>query len=240
MRAVFTVDVPTVDGKYPTNDEFLTRLRNNGWEDVKLQHLDEDEKQRKYQELAKDLFSDMPELANEEKEYVIFYGVLQDNQTKFIVTRRITGQATFRLLQPALGRLQRSTEKMIRQLVNPSHHDKPLSVSYQSVFIYERGHEDVIIRGRIIPKPIWEAWRIDRKNIFLSVGSFLLVVPVIALQLFISTDEHRVIGGNLERLSTALLTTLLVSVLGFYQTYVEIKKNKIIAWTVGYEQRELE
>lgn len=240
MRAVFTVDIPLIDGKYPDNEYFLERLRANGWEDMSFLSLKPEEKLERYKAHASQLFSEMPELAAEEKDYVIFFGVLQDTQTKFIVTRRILGQATFRLLHPVLGKLQPSTEKMVRQLISPIHHDKPLPVSYQSIVIYERGFDDVIIKGRVIPAPFREAWRVNKKDAFLIIGSFLLLVPTIIAQLYVDTNQHRVIGGNLERLSTVLVTTMIVSLLGFLQTYVDIRKKKIIAWTVGFENQDIE
>lgn len=234
MRAVFTVLIPpTSINNYPTDEEFLARVRAHGWDERRTKDLSEEEVLVKYKESATKLWIEMPEIANEEKEFLIFYGVLQDSQTKFVITRLIEGQATFRLLHPNLANLEASTEMIIKKLINTAIGEKPLEISNQAIAIYERGFDHVIIRGRVIANVLLESWRVNRKDALLTLAAaFLFILFAIGI-LFVDQQQHALIGGTLERLSTAMITTALVSALGFAQTYLEIRSFKIIDWSVA-------
>jgi hypothetical protein len=66
----------------------------------------------------------------------------------------------------------------------------------------------------------------------------LVVVPLLLFSVLaslvnlggMSAQEVGFIGGTLERLSTALITTALVSTLSLFETYMEIYRNRIIVW----------
>jgi hypothetical protein len=234
MRAVFTVSIPQVSTeKYPTNEEFLSRIRALGWENIKVREMSDEEKNVWYQTEAATLWDEMPEIAAQEKEYVIFFGLLQDNQTRFIITRVTDGQATFRLIHRNLDRLQSSTVKMVRQLIEPHGNLPGLSISNYRISIYERKHDDIIIQGRVVPNALAEAWRVDSKNILLAIGALLLAVPSFIALIWINSSTNQIIGGTLERASTAFLTTMIVSVIGFIQTYLQIRNIKVIDWAVA-------
>ena len=97
MRAVFSVDIPPLsDGGYSSDDEVVKVLRGFGWEPVELRahrprNSDADPSEAasitKARELAQPLFAQMPEVAAAEKDDVIFFGYVADDQTKFVVTR---------------------------------------------------------------------------------------------------------------------------------------------------------
>lgn len=234
MRAVFTVHIPAVSNeKYPNNEEFLSRIRTFGWDDVKVKELPENEREKWYMDHAKELWENMPEIANNEKEYVIFYGAIPDNQTKFIITRVTEGQATFRLLHTNLDRLQASTKDMIKRLIEGQGNLPPLKISNQRISIYERGYDDIIIQGRVVPSPFWEAWRVDKRNLLLTLGAFLFAVPIFITLIWVNSQTNRIIGGTLERASTAFLTTMIVSFIGFIQTYLQVRSTKLIDWVVA-------
>ncbi len=234
MRAVFTVQISAVSvDKYPTNEEFLSRIRALGWEDVKVKELSEEDKLKWYEEHAEKLWENMPEIAADERDYVIFYGVLQDNQAKFIITRVTEGQATFRLLHPNLDRLQASTIGMVKKLIESVGNLQPIRISNQRISIYERGYDEIIIQGRVVPNALAEAWRVDKRNILLAIGAFLLTVPTFAGLIWVNSQTNQILGGTLERASTAFLTTFIVSVIGFLQTYLQIRNIKIVDWVVA-------
>ena len=234
MRAVFTVQIPPVStDRYPTDEEFLSRIRALGWENTKAREKADDELKAWYNEKASELWDLMPEIASGEKDYVIFYGDLQDNQTKFIITRVVDGQATFRLLHPNLDRLQASTIYMVDTLQKPVGTLPPLEIRNQRISIYEREHDDIIIQGRVISSYAKETWRIDKKNILLAFGAFLLAVPTFITLIWVNSNTNEIIGGTLERASTTFLTTFVVSLIGFIQTYLEIRKIKIVDWMVA-------
>jgi hypothetical protein len=235
MRSVFTVEIPAISGdKYPSNADFLNRLRMLGWEDMKIKDMADDEKARIYQEKAEELWKFMPEVATHtEKDYVVFYGILLDNQTKFVVTRLNESQATFRLLHVKLDKLQSSTDTIIRKLLKTYGNEPVLKVSNNAIAIYEKGDAEVIIDGRVIIDPFWEAVRTDRKNMLLTVFGFVLTVPSLLSLLLVSSTTNRILGGTLERLSTAFLSTTVVSAIGFLQTYLQVKSIKLIDWDVA-------
>jgi hypothetical protein len=241
MRAVFTVDIPVDrEGHFSADKEVLDLVRSFGWEPIEVRKYGDDEaaKQIRYKEMADELFTQMPEIANEEKDNAIFFGYIADDQTKFVITRRVEGQITFRLLHPNLPRLQSSTEKAVKKILNaPFVGTKSLRVSNQSVVIYERGFEHIILSGRVIPSPFRETFRSDRKDLILFIFPLIIDVPLMLTLPFVDATAHRLISGTLERSSTALLTTSLVSALGLLQTYLEINRNHIIAWNFTNDSR---
>ncbi len=234
MRAVFTVEIDATGiNTYPTDSDFLTRIRAFGWEEMGIKGLPEEERKQKYQERAEELWKEMPEVANEEKPFVIFYGILQDNRTKFVITRMNDSEATFRLLHISLGRLQQSTSKIINSIIKSHANSKGLTISQNRVLIYERGHEEVLITGRVIPNAFKELWVADKKNVLIALVSFLVAVPsFIGLQYF-NSSNNLILGGTLERLSTGFLTTIIVSGINLLQTYFQIREEKTIDWKVA-------
>lgn len=234
MRAVFTIEIePTGVDTYPSDSDFLTRVRAYGWEEMSIKQLPNDEKLKKYKEHAGELWKEMPEVTNEEQQFVIFYGILQDNRTKFVITRMNDSQATFRLLHNNLGRLQQSTDKIVRSIVRSHANTKGLEISQNRIIIYERGFEDILIVGRVIPSAFKELWRADKKNVLLAaIFGFLLIPSFIMLQ-FVNSSTNLILGGSFERVSTAFLTTAIVSCVSLFQTYLEIRQEKIIDWKVA-------
>jgi hypothetical protein len=87
--------------------------------------------------------------------------------------------------------------------------------------------------GRVVPHPLTEALRSDRKSVFLTVVPLLLAGFIIAGPFFtfgMTVGAGGLVGVSLERLLTALLTTALVSVLSLIETYIEIYRNRVIVW----------
>lgn len=240
MRAVFSVEIPrSMSGGFPTNDEFLNKIRAYGWEDIKLKDLPEPERSQGYKKLAEQLWEMMPEVPNAEKDYVIFYGVLPDIQTRFVITRITEGQATFRILHSNLAQLKLSIKKMIRRLMESELFGEPsFRIINRSVRIYERGLDTILIRGRVITSPLEEAWRVDKRNILLFVAAFVLAIPSFVSLVWINSSTNRILGGTLERLTTTLLAVMLVGVMGFLQTYMEVRASGLIHWSIPDDLEE--
>ena len=233
MRAVFTVDLPTNDeGKYPTDLELIQLLRTFGWEPIEVcQTEGEDHKLQKCRELSEVLFRDMPENSASRTEHVIFFGYLADDYTRFVVLKLVEGQVTFRLENTELSRLQTSAGKVIRKVIHARLYGKPLHVSNQSVVVYERGNDYLLFNGRVIPNALEETLRSDRKSLLLTIIPLLIFIVISAtVMLGVSAQNFGFVGGTLERLSTALITTALVSGLSLLETYLEIYRNRIIVW----------
>ena len=73
-----------------------------------------------------------------------------------IVIMLVNGQITFRLNNMVLARLQMSTEKMVRKLLQARLNGGSFQVSNQTVVIYEQGNDYVVLNGRVIPDPLRE------------------------------------------------------------------------------------
>ena len=175
MRSIFTIAISkkSGDNKFLSNEEFLSFVRSGGWDDPKILEIpNEAERLVKYQKLADDAWGYMPEVAKDEKEHIIFCGSLQNNQTKFLITRANDGYAKFRLINPNLDRLQESTEQMIKFLVNPGNEDSKtpkFTIERQRVEILEKNEIHEIIEGRVIYNAFKEAKSRNRKNYWLSI-----------------------------------------------------------------------
>lgn len=258
MRAVFSVDIPkTTNGDFPTDVEITKMVRGFGWEPVELRAAAllgerggsddglETAKLAKYKELAQPMFEQMLEIAAAEKDDVVFFGKVADDQTQFVVTRPVENQITFRLLHPVLPRLQASAKKIVKTVLRTDLVGKRLAVGNNRIVVYERGHDNIIIAGRVISRPIRETCRTDLKDLLLTIVPALILIPVTALLLQTPTNSPEqsagimsapLMRGTLERLSTALFTTALVSLLGLLTTYYDIKKNRAIAWDVARDR----
>jgi hypothetical protein len=233
MRAVFTVDLPLIDEQgYPTDQQIVELVRSYGWEPVEVCTLmDEEAKLQKCRELATYLFEDMPPGAASRLEHVLTYGYLSDDYTRFVVIRLVDGQITFRLANTVLGRLQTSTAKVIRKILKSQINGQPLRVCNQSVVVYERGNDFIVLSGRVIPNPLKETFRSDRKSVLIAgVALFIFLIVISLLLSGMDSSANRLLGGTLERISTAMLTAALVSTLNLTETYLEIYRNKVVVW----------
>lgn len=235
MRAVFTVDLPyDKETGYPGDVQVIELLRSFGWEPVEICQLeDEATRIQKRREFAEVLFRDMPPTAISRLEHVVFYGYLADDYTKFVVLKLVDGQLTFRLANDTLIRLQTSTGKVIRKILDTPLANKRMQVSNHQVVIYERGNDYVVLTGRVIPNPLSETLRSDRKSMLLTIIPLItaaFIVIVLFLAFGMTSENYGLLGVSLERLLTALLTTSLVSFLGLVDTYFEIYRNRIIVW----------
>lgn len=232
MRSVFTVDLPlSQDNNYPDNQQIVDLLRSFGWEPLEVCGLeDEIAKSQKYRELGEPLFQHMPATAVATPKDVIFCGYLSDDFTRFIVLRLVNGQITFRLSNMVLARLQASTEKIIRKLLQVRLNGGWFGVCNQAVIIYEQGNDYVVAHGRVVPSPVRETFRKDKKSVLLVMVSLVIFTLLALVVNGVDLGNHTFTAATLERMSTALLTTALVSGLGLLETYLEIYRNRIIVW----------
>jgi hypothetical protein len=239
VRAKFSVTISArKDGSRPDNDDFLKPVRANGWALIDIETIDaEPERQKRYDEEAAKLWGEMPEVTAEERAHVIFVGLLEDTRTRVLVTRRTSAQATFRLLHTNLARLQRATAKVVSELVATHRGEAPLNIADKEVIIYERGHEEILIEGRVIPNAAREAVTADKKNLLVAVASAVVVTAVGVWLGAIDRQAHPDIVANLDKLLATFIGFLILSVLGLFQTWWEIRENRVVSWTVASEPR---
>lgn len=242
MRAILTVALPKKsETEFQTDDDFLSIIRGQGWDDPKIAILPKDKQTIKYQEMATHIWKQMPEVAQDEKEYLIFCGYFQDNQTDVIITRRNVGFAKVRLLNANLDKLQDSTEKMVEKLVvKETDSKKPqFEIANKTVEILEKNEIHEIIQGRVITNAWKEAKLKNSKNYSIAFWTFFaflgLFFTLIILRFVMHYDKDDFWYETNTRLHTVALTTFIVSAFDFWTTYKQIKENKIISWTVSTE-----
>ena len=195
---------------------------------------------KKYLELSTVIFDEMPEVVDAEKKYVIYLGYINDKKTIFVVTRMITSQIIFRLLQRELPLLQNSTERVLDKALFSSFKDGYL-VDYNQSFdisIYERQHNHEIITGHVITNHK-EKFRKenDRDIMIIMLFGLLSVITFISNGLI---DNHYYSSNwkiNLfvevsSKLFPAATSTSLVSLLTLVLAYNRLKKNQLINWKV--------
>jgi len=237
MRAVFTIKIPiiSVDADSQQRKVFMTRLQfvskiaELGWETSELSQLNDGEKLERYKQIASDVFTDtiMPELAAEEKSELVFVGKIQAYQTKLYVTMPTINQATIRLLHENLGNLLRASEMAVKMIV---------SVGFQivdnEILVFEKAHDNVIVHGRHIAKPWKETRKIAKKESFTGYTAVLLTILSLT-GLVVIPQTNTVIHGTLERFSTAMITTFVISLLSILHTFWNIRRTLPVRWNVG-------
>lgn len=243
MRAIFTVSLnKKSQSTIATKEDFINTLKFNGWEDVNLVPDNVNEKsdgQRTYSDATASLWGHMPEIAQDEKDYLIYYFRLVDTQTDVIITHRNKGTVKFRLLNPDLEKLLEACELLIRELTKPEDSKSTAYiVNSGRVEILEKGDIHLIIRGRVIANHFKEAKRVNGKNFYLGITmliAFILLIVGLVTENWIHVGHETVLFGSTERLSTVAITTAIVSGFDFWQTYRRLKSNKIISWKVSTE-----
>lgn len=230
MRAIFTVDIlPNDAQEFPSNEDFLLQIRANIWEDIRVKELSVSEKFDLYMKVASELVADLPEIVYPDKESVIFYGALQENQTRFVITRITEGQATFRLSNANLSRLIQSVEKLVGWLVATPSKGRTLDISNDRILVFDKDSTNALVSGRVIADPLTESIRVDLRNLLLAiVSSLLLTITLIGIFL---VPDFPIVLGTFERLSTALVITIIISSLSFFQTYYGIRTAGVIVWS---------
>lgn len=99
----------------------------------------------------------------------------QVEQADFIVTRSVSGEITYRLLQPELQQLTDATEKLVKNVISKSLFGANVwHIINQKILIYEKSHNHVILEGRVVERPFVETIRTNPKDAFviLMVGMF--------------------------------------------------------------------
>jgi hypothetical protein len=239
MRARFTVLLTPQDGgDFPTNADIEGWLEQRGYaaEGITNEFASDDARRQRYIELADEFTVQMPEFRGNEHQYTIFYGVLP-GLTQFFVTRRSRGQLTFRLYQVEPLELRSATREIIRVILEIPMMGRQLRLYKNIVEIYEKGEEEVLMWGKIITDPWAETRRqnsLERGFTRISLLLFALSI-VVLLVMYVYVDPmsnplSQLAIGTVERLSTAFLTSAIVSGYGLYHSYQQMKQHGLINW----------
>jgi hypothetical protein len=199
----------------------------------------------------------MPERSDEEtqrKEFAkktIFYaGTLSNSNTLFMVNRESNGTARFRLLNSKIEDLQEGCDDLIRII---EHHNRSLIERFLHVFarsdssflslgieekikIYEHGLEESTISGVVI-KGFRRRWRYILRHSGLEVtvffvGAILFGMSFVLLNSDVIRSESS-LTGHIERFSTAMITTAIVSLISVFNAF---RLMPVVQWTASYEE----
>jgi dihydroneopterin aldolase len=232
MRALFTIKFSKERNKeYPTDEEISEKVFSDaGWADNKISKLpDWESKLKEYLSLSAPLFQNsvLPEAASvEDKDKVIFYGTM-NKEVKIIVTRTNDSEINVRLIEPELLRLQETTESIIKTLKEryKTLNDSKIVIEKDRVIIYEKGHDHKIIKGDIVLNKISlnTVKKENKGNYILFLVSFVASASFLVLYYYYQNQYT-------DKLSLTFLTIFATSFTKLIQTYLELKKYKIIKW----------
>ncbi len=243
MRSVTTFSIPTKAGtSYPTDQEFLVRISSLGLADTNKTIDDYKKKADTKNTSGQCIWDLMPEVAKEEKEFLIFCGDIPSTQSKIIITRQIPAEAKIRIINPKLDRLQQATEDIVKKLTKSILSEAPLTVINNEVEILEHKETYQIIEGQVISSAFKEAVKENGKHFYISTTAFTILI-LTGIGLFIMArqghENFSILFPLIERVFTVALTTFIVSGFDFWHTYKNIAQAKTIAWTVStYRQKK--
>jgi hypothetical protein len=242
MRSVTTFEIPTKAGtSFPTDQEFLVRISSIGLTDPSKTIANFKTIADAKNSSGQSIWDLMPEVAKEEKDFLIFCGDLPSSQTKIIITRQIPAEAKIRLINPKLDKLQQATEDIVKRLTKSILTESPLKVVNNEVEILEHKETYQIIEGRVINSAFKEAIKENGKHFYISTTALtILLLTGIALLIMSRQgyDKFPVLFPLVERIFTVAMTTFIVSGFDFYHTYRNITQAKTIAWTVSTERQK--
>jgi len=244
MRAVFHITVPqnTADGSFPNDTNVREWLKGFGWEPSEIANItNEVEKAEKHKNLCLSQKSDLPEIAEKELESAIFFGVTSQTQSHIIVTRANVGELAFRVINEKFMKLTLATEFVVTKIIDNKkwimEHTNN-GIINESVTLYEKKSSNSFFIGRVIENYVLEAKRINKKDFWISIVSFISLIFLIPIALLKpegaifagKQDTINFIEGSVDRLSTALFAALIISAIGIINTYIDIRSHKRIKW----------
>lgn len=251
MRAVFTVKLEgKPSGAFPSDEEVISVLRDFGWEprsgpfweyfcdraaDCPIdEQAAAEERVRSlwYSEQGHRAFDSMPELKPQdpERDSVIYFGRLAETDTEFVVTRLVMGELKFRLLQPELIDLQSATDQVIKSVLPEEIFG---GVVRSKVVVYETGQNHVLLTGEVIANALREAYRRDSRDVALTIVPLLLFIVMFPVSHAVAPELRPDIASLIDRFSTAMLTTSIVSALGFLNILFRLRRESAVIWEYG-------
>lgn len=231
MRAIFTINLASDQGKFPDTNLLIEIFQAFGWEPIGVQQRSHDSegKLALYDEFAQPILDTFPpDEASVQRGLILFVGYLAEEQTSFIVTRISEGQITFRFVQPSLSKLHRALEKVISKLVNSGGRNQFLRSSINRIEILESGSTDVVLFGRIITNVWREVLRRDKYGVPLLFVFLMLSVLILsfskisALPDYLSQETLLGFGGG-------ALIGVVFSVSNMLSSYREIR-HQVVVW----------
>lgn len=244
MRALINVALPTHDhGGFLSVAEFRKIMSDLGLEppDLPIVSYEEDrestEQLRDYfLERARPIFDRMPENNDEEKfrkartaQNIIYASELGKSNTLFMVTAQVKGMVRFRLLNPRVEKLQEGCEELVLKF--RAYKQIRLEVEGE-IQIFEHGLESSTISGAVVEGRLRGITSLAARDfilVFIGLVGFV-ILSLISLSGVVSDPWLK---GQIDRFSTAMLTTIFASLVSIY--YFAVRSAPVIKWTASFD-----
>ena len=170
-----------------------------------------------------------------------YCSVLPATATQYMVTREIDGALTIRLVNDKIEFLQEGCEDLIGRLGLSRPwwrrwgQRPPLNLANR-IEIYEHGLEASTIRGSLVRSKIGYAFRHSSKDLVIAGGAAVVFAVVFALIASGSVVPTSKLAGHLDRLGTAMVTTVIVSLYSI--VHIIVSATPPVQWTAYYEKEE--
>lgn len=251
MRAVFTIDLRPSSSNlnssssnlnlsssdqtiFPSSYDIASWLRTFGWEPLQMRVLEETNKSTDksvlYSKLAGSLLSQVQDVTSIEMSNIIYYGYMADSRTSFVVSRIVEGQITFRIFHPSLSTLLLSTEIIVGRLFETRMKGYIVNINRQSVYVFESGYDNMLVKGRIISHPFAELFNTNRANALLFAISIIAFIILYFSRFFL--NDILVVGfiDLLSTLITAFIVTAFIEALNIIRSYSKIRSRGLVEW----------
>jgi hypothetical protein len=247
MRALINVKLPQdSDGSYIDVTEFRNALQSMRLKPLDIPSSNGSDSEMKMKEYflarAEPIFHKMPETTDEEKarkefsrQNIVYASDLPRSNSLFMVTAHTEGEYRFRLLNPKIEELQDGCEDLVVRIreYNEKHADRQLTV-YGKIRIFEHGLEESTISGSVVHKTLLKNVQTlaPREFLLVRVGLIIFIIGF-SLNFMPVIQSIDWLHGLIDRFSTALLTTAVVSGVSIYHTVIRLAP--VIQWSASYD-----
>jgi tetrahydromethanopterin S-methyltransferase subunit G len=230
MRAKFVVALTAISpSAYPADEALVDRLLTLGLGQTVDQGIAFEDRRKIFLAEADREWDHLPEVAERERQYVIFFSRLPDH-CRLIVTRSIQGRATFRLIHDNLAELEKNVEWISKELRKRVGSIEGLEVESGRVEVYERGRDNVIMVGRVIDRALWEAIHQNPAELVSAIVTGAASLASLVLLGYVHVGTSSLARGSIERFSTAMISAFFIAAVTLVQRWWRISRQGGVEW----------
>ena len=245
MRALINIKLPLdEDGQFIKTKEFRQLLQIIGLRPTDMPAEDGEEAFKIYcRKRAEPIFDRMPENTEEEKikkqfsrDNIVYASDLPQSNTIFMISAHTDSEYRFRLLNPKIESLQAGCKDLVLKLraYNEKHINKKIEI-VGDIEIYEHGLEESTISGTVIYSRWKTALAMSGRDVLIATAGLLFFIALTGINYnnLVGT-ETEFLYTVVDRLSTAMFTAMIVSLITVVYTFRELVP--VIKWTTSYER----